>query len=589
MEKQVETEDREEGGLYPYQVEAYDELIKRYRNPLYAVQLLPAMTGWGKTYLSKELAKYMWKEFKMKVFLVCPATLRLMWKKFLEDEGIPYVALMSYDEIRGTRGKVISGEGDDEVRLPAKMKHPWLVRENGKTGPFFATEKFRVECFKGLFMIFDEVQATKNDSAQHWACFELISSALCFESQPADPKNPKSEMVHPKVRVLHLSAATYAEDLCRKNFFRIMGLVTDRVMFQQNPGTGLLEWKQHGLGSCYEKGMMIDGQLTKRIFARNVISASGLTKLLEDLWDNLFQKQYSVPVVDPVYKDKFGQPIPYIRQNGFYRLNDESAAECAAAIARLKRAHVVDDQGGVNVQNANAQMALIQSALMGLAHAKTPDILRVTLEDLRTRKSCKVILCIPFREDQKWLAEQLMIYNPLMLHGEVPFSDRVGIVNAFNAPNLKHRVLIMTPQCGGVGISIHDHIAPNAEDMKSLSAVFSQGEDALFPRRLYLVPTFHFLAMFQAAGRIYRGGVRSECFVCFFYGSNAPLESVLVNTMIKSGVAGGIASAGTGRIFPNQYDFFIENETLEHKPLRDMLIKVQKMSREEIKANKRTV
>jgi hypothetical protein len=95
--------------------------------------------------------------------------------------------------------------------------------------------------------------------------------------------------------------------------------------------------------------------------------------------------------------------------------------------------------------------------------------------------------------------------------------------------------------------------------------------------------------MFQAAGRIYRGGVRSECFVCFFYGSNAPLESVLVNTMIKSGVAGGIAAPGSGRIFPNQYDFYIENETAEHKPLRDMLVKVQKMSKEEIKANKRTV
>lgn len=587
MESQPDKDDKEEGGLYPYQVEAFDELVKRFQDPLYAVQLLPAITGWGKTFLAVALAAYLWKEYKMKTGVVCPATLRLMWADMLKKAGVPYIYLMSYDEIRGQRGKVISGEGDDAVRAEPKVKHPWLVRENGKTGPYFATEKFRSACFDGLFMIFDEVQATKNDSAQHWACFELISSALCFESVPVDANKPNGEMKHPMVRVLHLSAASYAEDLCRKNFFRIMGLVTERTMFQQNPGTGQLEWKQHGLGTCYERGLIIDQNMTKRIFARNVISAAGLPRLLEDLWDNLFIKFYSVPVVDPVYKDKFGKVIPYIRQNGFYTLNDEAAAECAAAIARLKRAHIIQEDGGVNVQNANSQMALIQSALMALAHAKTPDILRVALEDLRTRPACKLILCIPFRQDQDWLAENLAIYHPLVLHGDVPFSERPKIMAAFNAPNLKHRVIIMTPQVGGVGCSLHDHVEPSDEDMKSLQALFKHKDEALFKRRTYLIPTFHFLAMFQAAGRSYRGGLRSEVFICFFYGSNAPLESVLVNTMIKSGVASGIAGPGTGRIFPNQYDFFIENETDAHKPLREMLTKIQKMSRQEIKDGKK--
>ena len=587
-------DDKEEGGLYPYQVEAYDELIKRYMNPLYSTQLLPAATGWGKTYLATQLAKYLWTEFKMKPFIVCPATLRLMWQKSMQDAKVPYAALLSYDEIRGIRGKVIAGEGDDEVRGDSRMKHPWLVRENGKTGPFYATDKFRDACFSGLFMIFDEVQATKNDSAQHWACFELVSSALCFESMPVmqeidGQQVPTGEVKHPKVRVLHLSAATYAEDSCRKNFFRMMGLVTDRTMFQQNPGTGQLEWKQHGLGTCYDKGLMINEALTKRIFARNVVSANGLPKLLEDLWDNLFQKVYSVPVVDPIYKDKLGRVIPHIRQNGFYLLNDEAAAECASAIARLKRAHVLQEDGGVNMVNANSQMALIQSALMALAHAKTSDILRVALEDLRTRKSCKLILCIPFREDQAWLVENLSMYHPLVLNGDVKFADRTKITDAFNAPNLKHRVMIMTPTVGGLGISLHDHREPSDEDMKSLTSLFSKKDDALFPRRTYLVPTFHFLAMFQAAGRGYRGGLRSEVFVCFFYGSNAPLESVLVNTMIKSGVASGIAGPGTGRMFPNQYDFYIENEGPQHKPLREMLTKVRNMSKKEIQDGKKAL
>ncbi len=584
--------------MYPYQQDVFDMIIRRFENGTQqTAQLLPAATGWGKTIETMYVIRYLWKKYKIKPFLVVPATLRLMWGKYLKNEGIECYGPYSYQHMTGTVGKVISGKGTaDEIRGPARIGHKWLCRGNGSDGPFYATEEFREICslrtFKkkhrngevetitegGLLMIFDESQALKNrTSAAHWACFELISSALCFENS--------------RVRLLHLTAALFDTAKCRESFFRIMGFITEKEMLKYNIGLGFMEWKKLGLGTCYDMCSAMNPQLTRQIFSRHNIKAAELPDLFEDLWDNMLRGEFSLPVTDPIYTDMRGLPFIHYRQNGFYLLDDESAAACGDAIYRLKRAHVIKDNGDVDMVEANSQMALIQSALMSLAHAKTPAVLRVCIQDLREHKTCKVVLCIPFREDQDWLFNKLKIYNPLLLHGGVRFEDRETVIDNFNSPNLKHRVLIMTPQVGGVGISLHDQKIPTAEDMKSICSLFPEiktPEQALFPRRMHLVPTFHFLAMFQACGRIYRAGMRSDVFISFFYGSNAPLESILVNTMIKSNVAGKIAQEGTGRLFPNEYDFWIEDEGEEHQALREILTKLQKSSAGDIAKDKKT-
>jgi hypothetical protein len=99
---------------------------------------------------------------------------------------------------------------------------------------------------------------------------------------------------------------------------------------------------------------------------------------------------------------------------------------------------------------------------------------------------------------------------------------------------------------------------------------------------------YNFDAMDQLFGRITRHGMRSPATIIAVYAKNAPLESVLVNTMIKSGIAKG-SLLDKSRIFPNEYTVWIEAECLDDAPLRDMLEKMRAMSSDELKANKKNM
>jgi hypothetical protein len=291
-----------------------------------------------------------------------------------------------------------------------------------------------------------------------------------------------------------------------------------------------------------------------------------------------------------------------VRRNAFYILPKEEAEECVAAIQGLKRANIID-KDGVNAAAARGNMALVQAAMMKLAHSKVGILIRESKKILRADPAAKVMLGIPFKVDQAYVEQELKIYNPLVLNGDVKHSEKITfkgptgvmvegnhrdeIVAKFNTPSVKHRLLIVTPEVGGVGLSMHDFVDPDEVQMKSLP-MFKTPETALFSRYLLAISGYNFDAMDQLFGRITRHGMRSPATIIAVYAKNAPLESVLVNTMIKSGVAKGSLLDKT-RIFPNEYEIWIEAETEEDAPLREMLEKMKAMSADQLKANKKNM
>ena len=139
------------------------------------------------------------------------------------------------------------------------------------------------------------------------------------------------------------------------------------------------------------------------------------------------------------------------------------------------------------------------------------------------------------------MKRKLAFYSPLLLNGDVTkANDRKEILQKFNAPDLKHRVLIISPQVGGIGVSLDD-------------------KDGRFPRRMHIVPSHNFLDMYQSAGRLYRRGMKSDSWVDFVYANNASLEQVLVSTLAKSVIADLVLKPGSGRTFPGAYDINIED------------------------------
>jgi hypothetical protein len=234
---------------------------------------------------------------------------------------------------------------------------------------------------------------------------------------------------------------------------------------------------------------------------------------------------------------------------------------------RLKRAHIVREDGFVDLRAANAKtnFGLLQKCLMDLCNAKLGTMVRVALQDLRDPRNFKVILSIPFLAGQQEVFNQLKMYGPLILNGNVDMDERPEIMAKFNAPTNECRVIIMTPEVGGIGVSLHD----------------THGG---FPRRHRLVSTFNFNSCFQSTGRSYRRGLMSDVEVFIMYGANAPLESILLNTLAKSRICADVMIPGSGRVFPGDYDTFIENEE-RYRELRTTLDHMKRQSEASIKLN----
>lgn len=563
------------------------EILRRFNTMYQRAQWLQADKGVGKTYMGTEAARRLYETYGMEVVIICRPSLETMWRKFMKKAGVPIVKLITWNSLIGRRGKIVSGKNTDkEIRDPAVVKHGFLTRDNGETGPFHPTQEWLNLCHKGVLILCDESQAAKNNtSATHWATAALITSAMAVEES--------------KALVLHLSAGIVSKEASYECLFRILNLTEGYdEMYKQDNRRGICDWRNHGLGGAFDRACRFDKIKTHSIFSQkrgsapgrdlNIIyrlSSSDIPEILRKLWEEVLIHHYSVNVEGLTHTYADGTVIPIVRRNSFFEMTQEEAAQVTAAIRKLRNAHLVRDDGAVDVQGVRRNMAMVQSCMMALAHSKVPAVLRAALKLLQEQPTCKVILGITFEADQKWLVEHLELYHPLVLNGKVPIgATRDEIVDKFNAPNLKNRVIIVTPEVGGVGISLHDHLEPTFEDMKQLP-MFKTPQEALFPRYTLAVPTFVFDAMDQLFGRTDRHGMRSPTTVIVVYVKNAPLESVLVNTMIKSNVAKG-SLQDKKRIFPNEFDVWIENETEADAPLREMLEKMQSMGTEELKKAK---
>lgn len=572
--------------LTSFQQDAVDQIMEHYMSGIPA-QWLAADRGYGKTYVGSELARILYETYGMRPLIISPAgVVQETWQKMMKDLGIPAWGYVTWNALVGKRGKVLSGKGTgEEKRAAPKLSHPWLVRENEEHGPFKATVEFQNACREGLYLICDESQAVKNDdSGRHWALSELVQHGLACDGS--------------KFFILHLTALFLEKEKSYSCLYRVLGCTNGQnKMFEMNHRTRVQEWVDYGFGGVVEQAARFDRVTTYAIMAscfpvNNVpkgtkedykyrITKKEMEKALRLLWEQVLIHHYQPRTEDVVHKNRDGVPFKFVKRNGFFPLEPEEAAECAEAISALKKAHVIQgDQ--INVKNARDQMAFVQSQLMKLTHAKTPAFLRRIVSRLKADPTCKVIAVFPFIDDQNWLLKNLKMYGAVQINGKVTFEQRSSNIKLFNEPNLKCRVIIISPAAGGIGVSLHDHVEPTVEDYLGLKHLFDAPDLCIFPRKIEAISTFDYMAMFQAYGRAYRTGMRSDVELTVFFASNVPIESILVNTMMKSQIAKNSITA-KNREFPDEFEIYIENENESHAELRSMLEKMRAMAVDELK------
>jgi hypothetical protein len=513
--------------LDPDQKAVYDIMVRRFNDPSgeYPILLLPADTGYGKSRICARAAKHFYDNKGMKSFVVCPKTLIPMWTTILRDMNVEVVFIGTYDTLAGKKA--------------TGCKHPYLTRGTNPTGPFEAAQAWHdLITGPGVFVIADESQAVKNKtSARHWAFFALIVHAMTTQGA--------------KFRCILPTASPIDKEENWACLFRNLGLITQRDLYHQNPGTQTLEYEQYGLGSLLQLGRRYNPRIVAEALLRFPIKAANMPKLLPMLWRHIFRERCVLPVTDPVYQDpNTGRVFQRLRANFFVTLDAAGRELAIEAIADLQNAHIVRRNGEVDILAAKRNFGIIQNALVKLCSAKITTVSRLSLIKLREGK--KIIICCPFLEDQQKLKAALSLYGPLILNGELSGGAREHVVAKFNEPSQLNMVLIMTPEVGGEGISLHD---------------LHGG----FPRCMFILPTFNYLKCLQSAGRAYRRGIMSDTEVYIIYSNNAGIESILLNSLVKSEVAGLVLLPGSGRIFPGAYDYIIENDGVQHQGLRERL------------------
>lgn len=532
--------------LDPDQRVVYQIIIDRLADPdcVDPLQLLTADTGYGKSRIIAWVARYLYREHGLVAFINCPKTLISMWTNLMASAKVPVEAIMTFDKLAG--------------RDKTGCKHPYLVRTNGSYSvtktwiDLVDGTKAREQATRagveydgrgGIFLIADESQLIKNKtSARHWSFFELVKSAVI----------KPDEWV---VRGVHLSASPIDKRENWECLFRNMGLIQGKELYKVNPGRSPITYQNCALGWLFDHTTALgEGKIVGRLRQRYVqMRTKDVPDVFTYLWKMVYQYRASVPVKDPIYAHPVtGRIFERVRANYFITLNEKGVALAEQAMTQLRRGNIIRQNGQINLEEARSNFGLIQKALVNLCSAKIEDLARIAL--LKLEEGKKIIICCPFKDDQKRLMLLLEVYRPVLLNGDTV--DRDKVTGLFNSDSTECMVIIMTPKVGGVGVSLDDKIGT-------------------FRRVLFYIPTYEFLDIFQAFGRLYRRGMMSDTEAYIVYCNNtASIEAILLNSLAKSKVAESVIVPGSGRVFPGGYDFLIEDEDPQnpvHANLRQRL------------------
>ncbi len=470
-------------------------------------QLLPASTGFGKTRVATHLIKYFYETLNIRPFIICPKTLIPMWTNTLKELNIEPVFITTYNKLAGKK----------------ECNHSYLTKSNKR---YKVTKEWKKN--KGVFILCDESHAIKNKtSARHWAVTTLINNN----------KNGK---------LLHLTASPIDK---RENWlclYRNIGIVKkEKMLLYENKS---YTYKNYGLGDVLSIVKKHDLKLHDQTLSEYKIMSKNVIDILIHLWHAFFIKHYVVPVKDPVYKDLKGKPYEKKLYNFFATLDADGLEIIDEATEKLKSKHIIENDH-LNIDNMKSNIGQIQLFLVELCKAKVNTVARLTKQKLK-EKHRKVIICCPFIESQDLLYNELKKYKPLILNGKT--KNREEMISLFNEPNDNYRCLIMNADVGGIGVDLHD-------------------KHGKYPRTMYIIPNYNFLTMYQAPGRIYRRGLKSDTEVYVVYSNDGAIENIIINTLAKTSTASSILLPGSNRVYPGDFPYEIEDYSEKYKELKKQL------------------
>ena len=484
--------------LRPYQVPHYERLISilKYTNKA-AIDTSP--TGCGKTYTANEVAR----AFGLKIFVICPKSLKKKWEETAEEFGNEIVKIMTYQLLRGQKGR--------------KLNHKYLARRDMHHDVIFTpTRTFQHLIAEGILLVFDEIQNVKNPTTQLHAAHALVSyitktnsssRILLLSAIPADKVANAISMV----KMLGL--------ICRKDLY-------ERVPFRPVRPTGYIELED----IAFKMNPEMASQLSITSYSAQKIRTS-VFGLYTKLFRPLLATQMPPPPID------FHKDIA----NGFYEMETEDQKTLSEALNRLITALRYTPKHQ-EVYRTKANLGAMTAALIAIQKSKRRLVVRLARDRLEENPNNKVVLFFNFTECIEYAVRELSKYGAEKLNGQITLvKDRDRITSLFREPNQKCRVIISNPTVGGVGIDLDD-------------------QNGQYPRYMYLLPDYNFIPLVQALGRCYRSSTKSNFTARFVYSRIGKAEMHILEKLLeKDFVAKQMTAQPDPSQFPVNYPNFYEN------------------------------
>jgi superfamily II DNA or RNA helicase len=478
------------------QIPHVERLTKILENNFCAFDM--SMMGAGKTYTSTALAKAF--DFS-KVIIICPASITSKWFQ-MKKYGLKIHDVISYESLRSIRGKD-----------PA---HKLLFRyDEGSKTYFEPSPQLERMAAEGLFVIFDEAQRVKNKNASWYACKSIAETVLLSGGMS---------------RFLLLSGTPIDKQEHAINMMKMMGFIRSDKLFVHNYSQNTLNL--YGAEELIEFCRRINSEKVSQILAEEAFTASNVEKICYKLFQKVIKLEITSsmpsPKNDEVHIDikNAEYTIKNYQDEEALRKATNSVNEVFDRFRKIRyhpgeinpeeniKARELKEKRREDIQKKIEQiihnMRIIENAKMNL-------FVELAKKKLSENPNYKVSLFVNYTSSIRFLQKHLAEYEPLVLDGKVPKEYRQDILNNFQAPTQKFRLLIGNIRVCSSGIDLDDKIGK-------------------MPRFVYANANLSILDLQQLPSRFLRLDTKSSTMFRFVYAKKYPEIGLLANLKKKSKV-----------------------------------------------------
>lgn len=531
--------------LFPNQQVHCDRLIKILNK--WPVALDFSMMGTGKTYTSSFISKLL--NFKH-IVVICPVSVHGKWEFMKNEFGINIDNIISFCSLRSVKDHqpkhgLLSREEQIEKIIKKGIKKTANSKANEDSingiGAFenkFDTELIDKAVFKctelylkyiseGTLLIIDEIQNIKNINSQFECCHELLNPIIGEQFKNKKLNNGNLS------RAILLSGSPIDKKEQIINMMKLLNIMTHSNLSNYIPHSKKHEWK--GFKDIIDFATFIDPSVLNIIPPQGDGSNEEYISIIYDIFQRSLKPELSscmIPLVNEFTPEK---------KNGYYNISLEDYKKIETAVETLKITCNYDDRTGkIEFKGTNC-LSTITKMLMVIESAKLDTMVRIVNEKIKSNANTKIVLCVNYTSSIDYLKTKLAKYSPQILNGSVSSTKRETIMNMFQEPNIKCKLIIGNLSVCSTGIDLDD-------------------QNGNHPRFCLVNPNYSTITLYQLSHRFHRQNTKSNATIHFMYSKNKhelPILSALAN---KSVVMKETTSeqVDAGILFPCDFQSFIE-------------------------------